>query len=137
MKKILIAPVLIAIMHFGANAQSSQYDQNFKVCRIDDKYHVCSEEDPTVMVTKDKAKDDKRKVEASLRRMDTYVHLGYPQRNVVSNKRNPRIVVSYDDPNGAYKGEETMINDGVQANKVRNVNYLDNSVTLPPVDGGN
>jgi hypothetical protein len=136
MKKLLIALAVIGTIHISANAQSkSPFDVNYKVCRVDSKYKTCDANDPAVVTTTSKATTEQKKVEQSLRRMDTYVHLGYRPSNVVSNKRNPRIVVMYDDPNGAYEGKSTQINDGVQKNKVRNVNYLDTSVDLPSNDG--
>jgi hypothetical protein len=75
--------------------------------------------------------------------MDTSVYLGYSSNPIPgfsgmipSNRRNPRIRVTIDDPTAAYQGKESMINDGVQLNKERNINYLDTSVELPPSDGG-
>ena len=129
--------MLTGIVSWGAEAQNgkSKFDQNYKVCIKGDKYAVCDEVDKmNEKVGRDvKLTNDDR----ALRRFDTHVHLGYATANAYSNKNNPRIRVSYDDPNGAYEGEETMINDGVEKNKARNINYLDGSMQLPPNDGGN
>jgi len=136
MKQILLALLIAGALPLGANAQTnSKFAQNYKVCINGDKYAVCNEEEKTsekvgrdVKVTN----DDRR-----LRMFDTYVHMGYSPATAYSNKNNPRIKVSYEDPNGAYEGKETSINDGVQKNIERNINYLDGSVQLPPNDGGN
>jgi hypothetical protein len=140
MKMMFSALVMIGMMHFGAAAQS-KFDQNFKVCRIDDKYATCDENTPSVVVTK-KAKDKNQKTIDGLRRMDSYTYVApkpapVPIQLATSVKRNPRFLVSYDDPQAPYLGEESMVNDGVQKNKQRNLNYLDGSVQRPPSDGGN
>ena len=134
MKKVLMALTVLGTMHFSAEAQTnSKYNQNYKMCNNAHGYYVCGEEAPKVAGTK----VTKEGPDASLRMMDTYVHLGYSRSEGQSNKRNPRIRVSYDDPTAPYKGQESMINDGVKKNINRNINYLDNSVQLPAVDGGN
>lgn len=53
-----------------------------------------------------------------------------------SAKRNPRLVASYDVPSDLYNGNEVMINDGVEKNKKRNINYLDFNGAKVPNDGG-
>lgn len=136
MKQILLALTVIGLMHTSANAQTkSKYDINYDVCKTNGKYHVCGTNTPQISDGYQKPTDNKTEVVSSLRRMDTYVHMGYGTPGGSSFKNNPRFRVSYDDPNGAYEGKETLTNDGVQKNINRNVNYLDNSVNLPPVDG--
>ena len=122
-----------------ATAQKKSVNaKNYHICLIDSKYQVCP---------KSKTSELGRTAvtinpEESLRMMDTHVYMGYSSPfpgfsgMVPSNRRNPRIRVTIDDPNAPYQGKESMINDGVQKNKVRNVNYLDTSVELPPSDGG-
>lgn len=55
---------------------------------------------------------------------------------VVSAKGNPRLVAGFDMPGDVYEGEEVKSNDGVAANKKRNINYLDFGPTKVPNDGG-
>ncbi len=55
---------------------------------------------------------------------------------VVSAKENPRFKASYDMPGDVYEGEEVLSNDGVAANKERNINYLKFGPTKVPNDGG-
>jgi hypothetical protein len=136
MKKILLALALIGLVRYAADAQKkSIYDKNYKVCLANGKYRTCNSEAPAAKTKRVVISDESEKV-ASLRRMDTYVHMGYRPSNTTSNKRNPRILLSYDDPQAPYLGEESRTNDGVQKNIQRNINYLDNSVDLPPNDGG-
>jgi hypothetical protein len=134
MKKILLALTILGILPFGADAQKSVYDKNYKVCINDNKYALC---DGQAKANEEVGRDVKITSPArSLRMFDSYVHMGYRTASANSNKRNSRIIVSYEDPNGAYEGKETLINDGVEKNKARNINYLDGSMQLPPVDGG-
>jgi hypothetical protein len=135
MKKILLALGIIGILPFSAEAQKkSVYDKNYPVCIADNKYVLCND---AAKATEEVGRDVKvTSPDKSLRMFDSYVHMGYRTTPSASNRRNPRILVSYEDPNGAYEGKETRINDGVQKNKARNLNYLDGSVQLPPVDGG-
>jgi hypothetical protein len=136
MKKILLALAMIGVIHFNADAQAkkkSVYAKNYHICLTDSKYKVCK----SSVAKKNNTIGRKLAVnnpEPSLAMMDTYVHLGYAPG--YSNKHNPRIRVAIDDPNAPYQGKESMQNDGVQKNKERNINYLDNSVVLPPNDGG-
>lgn len=137
MKKILLALTILSTLSFTeANAQKSKFDKNYPVCRRGNGYAVCGQNQspisnmPTVSST-----TDEEQVSQSLRRKDTYVHLGYSRR-LYSNRHNPRILVSVDDPAAPYKGEESRTNDGVHANIERNINYLDNTMVLPPNDGG-
>ena len=123
----------------GANAQKkSVFAKNYKICLIDSKYQVCPKSESSELGRSSLVVNP----EGALRMMDTSVYLGYSSPlpgfsgRVPSNRRNPRIRVTIDDPQAPYEGKESMINDGVEINKVRNINYLDSSVELPPVDGG-
>lgn len=138
MKKLLFALVLVGLASTGANAQSkSKFDQNYKVCVKGSTYKVCDENE-AAMQTNAQGRDVVLNApDPSLSLLNTNTHLGYRTTTTASNRRNPRIVVAYDDPNAAYEGKESRINDGVKKNKTRNINYLDSSVDLPPVDGGN
>lgn len=73
-----------------------------------------------------------------LRANDVHIDAAdYIEREGRSNKRNRRIVVTFDEPTAPYDGEESRANDGVETNKQRNLNYQDNSMRLPPSDGSN
>jgi hypothetical protein len=133
MKKILLALAVIGFGTFTAEAQSKKsiYDKNYPVCVVDGKYQVCP--------VSNKAESAGRSAEitgpdASFRMLDTSVYLGY-SRPGSSAMRNPRIRVTIDDPQAPYEGKESMVNDGVQKNKQRNLNHNTN-VELPPNDGG-
>lgn len=136
MKKILVALALTGFFHFNAEAQSgkSRYDKNYKVCMTNNSYGICNE---TVKNKAEGRKVEKSDPSASLRMMDSYVHLGYnPNSTSRGLARNSRMRVTYEDANAPYQGEESMVNDGVKENKQRNLNYLNQSVVLPANDGG-
>lgn len=137
-KIAMLALAGIAFMQPDASAQSSKYDKNYPVCKKDGKYEICthaekhannkqmSSSKATVAKTNTKqAEPIKPKCEVT---EVVYV--------TSSSKENPRFAVSYDMPGDVYEGKEVMSNDGVQANRVRNINYLDTSVENPPNDGG-
>ena len=137
MKQILLALGIAFLSQANANAQSKESANaiNYPVCMHGNGYQVCDEHS---------AKEQKQgggvvtsAPDPSLNLLNTQVNMGYRATAANSSRRNPRFRVSYDDPNGAYEGKETRINDGVQKNKVRNINYLDATVVLPPNDGGN
>ena len=137
MKKILLALTILSTISFTqADAQKSKFDKNYPVCRKGNGYGVCCQNQSPVsnMPTVTRSSDETL-VSQSLRRQDTYVHMGYSRR-LYSNRHNPRILVSVDDPAAPYKGEDSRVNDGVHANIERNINYLDNTIILPPNDGG-
>jgi hypothetical protein len=134
MKKILLIAAIAAIAYNNAEAQAkSAFDKNYRVCRINDKYRTCDEN--TELIVSNKVDKKTEQTVASLRRLDTYVHMGFRPSATLSSRRNPRIHVAYDDPNGAYEGKETMINDGVKKNIHRNLNYI-TGTEVPPNDGG-
>ncbi|HEY9178529.1 MAG TPA: hypothetical protein VIN07_12595 [Flavipsychrobacter sp.] len=55
---------------------------------------------------------------------------------VVSAKGNTRLVAGFDMPGDVYEGKDVESNDGVAANRQRNINYLDFGPTKVPNDGG-
>lgn len=55
---------------------------------------------------------------------------------VISVQDNPRFVATFDMPGDVYEGKEVKSNDGVAANKKRNINYLNFGPTKVPNDGG-
>jgi hypothetical protein len=145
--KNLILALTVASLPVMAHAQRSYtnhisvYDQNYKVCRIDGTYTTCDPNTPTIVTSK-KVKNNNAKVEARLRKLDQHVYVEPKPEpttptTVVKSRKNPRFGASYDDPNAAYQGKESKINDGVQKNLSRNLNYINNGANLPPNDGGN
>jgi hypothetical protein len=135
MKKILLALAIIGSLSYSAEAQKkSKFDINYKVCLANGKYRTCNSEAPAAK-TKRVVLSDEEQTVASLRKMDTYVHMGY-KSTALSNKKNPRFVVIYDDARAPYLGKESMTNDGVQNTRERNINYLNTTTELPPNDGG-
>lgn len=138
MKQVLLMLAIAGATYTSANAQSgSAYDVNYNVCRTNGKYHVCSNNSPQIIDGKEKANDNEKQVEKSLSRLNSYTYVkGTPRQQGESYKKNPRFIVTYNDPQAPYEGKESLVNDGVEKNKNRNINYLDNSVDLPPVDGG-
>lgn len=137
MKQILFALALVGLAA-SANAQSnSKYAQNYKVCVKGSAYKVCDESEAKLQATQQGTDVVLSEPDPSLNLLNTSTYLGYRTTTAYSSRHNPRIVVAYDDPNAAYEGKESRINDGVKKNKVRNINYLDSSVELPTNDGGN
>jgi hypothetical protein len=57
------------------------------------------------------------------------------KKPVTYTKHN--IKVSENDARAPYEGKHSMENDGVKKNETRNLNYQNNSTTLPPVNGSN
>lgn len=137
MKQILFALGLTCFVQLNAGAQTKGNPNaiNYNVCMHGNGYQVCDEH-----AAKTQMQGGHVVTEApdpSLSLLNTQVNMGYRSAVANSNRRNPRFRVSFDDPNGAYQGKETKINDGVQKNKQRNINYLDATVQLPPNDGNN
>ncbi len=137
MKQIIFALGIAFLSQADATAQTTKSANaiNYNVCMHGNGYKVCDEH--SAKKQKQGAQVVTEAPDPSLSLLNTQVNMGYRPVAVNSNRRNPRFLVSYDDPNGAYEGKETKINDGVQKNKIRNINYLDASVVLPPNDGGN
>jgi hypothetical protein len=133
MKNIILLIALIAMIQSNAQAQSA-YNRNYKVCIVDNKYKVCHHNKAGVHYTKHALQNNKAVI-ASLRKKDTYVHAGYRHHQPVKVKSQSNVRLAYDDAADAYNGKSSLINDGVQKNKVRNINYQNAAVDLPPNDG--
>ena len=54
---------------------------------------------------------------------------------LTGDNENPSIKIQYDKPGEAYDGKEVMYNDGISANIDRNINYLNESANIPPING--
>ncbi len=149
MKQSMVMLAVIGMMHFSANAQNkeikkSEFDINYKVCRINGKYTTCSDNTPTVVNTPSyirKVEMQKAKAYAKtldgLRRYDTYTRVQPLQPvTVVAPKPIVKIDQRYEGTSAAYHGNPTPENDGIAKNKERNINYLNTSTYLPANDGG-
>jgi hypothetical protein len=135
MKNLFLALAVIGLSYSSTNAQTignsanSKHAKNYSVCLKGGQYTLCN---PNI-TTPDVGRTTETN-EASLALMTTTVHMGNVSN---SNARfKSRIRVTYDDPNAPYLGEESMVNDGVQKNKVRNINTNNAAYDLPPNDGG-
>ena len=128
MRQLLLFLAVIALtLPFKAFAQ------NYRVCLVDNKYKICDKKTPSIHYTKKALANDTETMER-LKKMDTHVYMGYSEPAPTATTRsNMRVYV--DDPNGAYQGKPTLINDGVRKNKSRNVNYGNTGADLPPSDG--
>lgn len=132
MKHIILLVAFIGLVQPAAWAQSA-FNKNYKVCIVDNKYKVCHHNKAGVHYTH-KALQKNKAVIASLRKKDMYVHAGY-RPAPVKQKQGSKIAVAYDDPANAYNGKPSLINDGVNKNKYRNINYQNAAVDLPANDG--
>lgn len=149
MKHSILMLAVFGMTYFSANAQNgeakkSEYDINYKVCRINGKYTTCSDNTPTVVNTPSyerKMQSQQEKVNAKtldgLRRYDSYTRVLPLQPVVVTApKAIAKIDQRFEGTSAAYHGNPTPENDGIAKNKERNINYLNSSVNLPPNDGG-
>jgi hypothetical protein len=134
MKTLLLA-LAATVIGFSAEAQktgtsaNSRFAKNYSVCPVGSGYTVCDR--ATAM--KNVGGRTETVTSRSMAMSETLVYMG--ERNTTIGRG--RIRVSYpDDPNGAYEGKEVRTNDGVQKNKVRQLNQYNTSVDLPPNDGG-
>jgi len=132
MKNLLLVLALTGLTYASAEAQNSansKFAKNYPVCMKGDKYEVCdanSAMNQGVGRTTETA--------TSFGMQNTYVHMGY---GTTGNARfRGRIRVTYDEPGAVYEGKETMTNDGVRKNKVRNLNTNNGAYQLPANDGG-
>ena len=110
------------------SSANSKFAKNYPVCLVGGQYQICnsgmsSEIGRTTEVSSE-----------GIRMETTYVHLGSSSGN--ARYRGNRIRVSYDEPDAPYEGKESMVNDGVQKNKHRNINTNNGAYDLPPNDGG-
>lgn len=136
--KILVIAAAATVFAFSANAQqtgksaNSKFAQNYSVCQTGGNYHPCSQAEAMTSNT-GRTETVANTGMGSIAMSETTVYMG--ERNNTIGRG--RIRVSYpDDPNGAYEGKETRINDGVQDNKQRNLNQYNDAVVLPANDGG-
>ncbi len=144
MKQSILMLTVIGMMHFSADAQNneakkSDYDINYKVCRVDDKYRVCNNNTPNIVYTKPyirKINKEYAKTIDGLRRYDQYVEVRpLPVVEVISKRRPIAYNQEFDGTSAAYHGNPTPENDGLAKNKERNINYLNSAVDLPSIDG--
>lgn len=127
MKRILLVSLLLTGFIYTAEAQkrSSNADQNFRICFVGGQYVACDADAPiTSAGTMYEVQTAEEMPPAPT------VHVGK------GSARKSRMQVAYDDPNAPYQGVDSQVNDGVEKNKERNKNYLDNSAQVPPNDGG-
>jgi len=149
MKHSILMLAVFGMTYFSANAQNgeakkSEYDINYKVCRINGKYTTCSDNTPTIVKTPAYIRKMESQQERSnaktldgLRRYDSYTRV-LPLQPVVVTAPKPitKINERFEGTSAAYHGNPTPENDGQKKNKERNINYLNSSVDLPPSDGG-
>lgn len=149
MKHSFLMLAVIGMIHYSANAQNreakkSEFDINYKVCRIDNRYYTtCSDNTPTVVYTKAYKKylkhieNKNQKTIDGLRRYDSYVVMHpLPAVDVVSKKYITPLVPSYAGVEAARRHLPMLENDGYAKINERNLNYLNTSVELPANDGG-
>ena len=132
MKNTILALALVGLTFTGAQAQNSansKFAKNFSICLIGSQYQPC---DPTVTKS-DIGWTEITTDQGTFAIRSTEIHMGQSTR---SNARfRSGIRVTYDDPNAPYLGEESMVNDGVQKNKVRNINTYNAGYDLPANTG--
>lgn len=126
MKRFFILTLLLTGAAYASEAQNkkSDADQNFRICFVNGQYIACGTDAPlTAAGTVYEAEPQKMP--------DTPpVHVGK------GSARKSHMQVAYDDPNAPYQGVDSQVNDGVDRNKERNINYMNNSAPIPPNDGG-
>jgi hypothetical protein len=142
MKKMIFALGLIGLIGAGANAQTignsanSKVAKNYPVCQTSTGYRVCNDAAATMPATTPAKGANLTGITSSSVHMGSGMSMETPRSYGGNRRKVSHIFVTYDDPQAPYKGKESMVNDGVQKNIVRNINYYDQSVILPPVDGG-
>ena len=133
MKNAILALALAGLTFTTAEAQSSansKFAKNYSICLVGNNYQPCN---PDVVKSDVGWTTDQKQVESSLGIRSTEIHMGQSTR---SNARfRSGIRVTYDDPNAPYLGEESMVNDGVDKNRVRNINTNNAGYDLPPNTG--
>jgi len=127
MKRFLFLSLLLTGLIYNAEAQkkSSSANQNFRICFVGGQYVACDANAPITSAGAIYETSQAEEMPAT-----PPVHLG---KGIA---RKSRIMVAYDDPNAPYQGEESAVNDGVDKNKERNINYQNNAANVPPNDGG-
>ncbi|RYY26977.1 MAG: hypothetical protein EOO04_10020 [Chitinophagaceae bacterium] len=132
MKNLLLALAVTGASFSAAEAQSSansKYAKNYPVCLVGNSYQLCQSG-----LSQDIGRTTEEVAYISME--NTYVHLGASTNQGNARFRSSRIRVTYDDPGAAYEGKESMINDGIKKNKIRNINTNNGGYDLPPNDGG-
>ena len=142
MKKVMMALIVLGSIHYSANAQSnSKWAKNYKVCNVGNTYQICDKADP-VTVAPSRAttiSTTPMAVPAEPIRMgNTYGFAGYtrtPKNKIKATYegRSGEII----DARAPYHGDPSRQYDGPEKNEYRNLNYQDNTMTLPPSDGMN
>lgn len=124
MNRIILMALVFTGLSYSADAQKrkSDADQNFRICFVGGQYVSC---DASAPLTAAGAIYEAPEVPAAP-----------AVRNIKGTARKSRMAVAYDDPSAPYQGVNSQVNDGVDKNKERNINYQDNSQPLPPSDGG-
>ncbi len=126
MKRFFLLTLFVTGFTYTSEAQNkkSDADQNFRICFVNGQYIACDADAPlTSAGTMYEAQPQEIPAPPPV-----YIGKG--------TARKSRMQVSFDDPNAPYQGVNSQVNDGVEKNKDRNVNYLDTSTPIPPSDGG-
>lgn len=144
MKHSILMLAVIGMMHYSAMAQNgedkkSEFDINYKVCRVDDKYRVCNGNTPNIVYTKPyikKKQAEYAKTIDGLRKYDQYVHVHpLPAVVVKAEKKRVQFNPEFDGSSAVYHGNPSPENDGLAKSIERNKNHFTESVELPANDG--
>lgn len=149
MRHSILMLAVIGMIHFSANAQNkdakkSEFDINYKVCRIDNKkYTTCSEETPTVIYTPtyrrflDRQDDGYQKTIDGLRKYDSYIIYHPLPPVVIESKRisNAATTPAYSGTAAAGRQIAMLENDGIAKIKYRNMNYMNSTDHFAPLAG--
>lgn len=126
MKRFFLLSLFLTGLAYKSEAQNkkSNADQNFRICFVNGQYVACDADAPlTSAGTVYESQPEETPATPQ-------VHIGK------GSARKSRIQVAFDDPNAPYLGVNSQVNDGVDRNKERNINYMDSSAPIPPSDGG-
>jgi|ERR1043165_8458084 hypothetical protein len=142
MKKVIMALMVLGSIHYSATAQSnSKWAKNYKVCHVGNTYQICDKADPVVVAPSPAIKVSTTPMATPcepISMSNTYGFAGYsrtPQGGIRASYegRNGEII----DVRAPYHGDPSRQYDGPEKNEYRNLNYQDNTMTLPPSDGAN
>lgn len=149
MRHSILMLAVIGMMHFGADAQNkgakkSEFDINYKVCRIDDKkYITCSSETPAVIHTPayqkkvEKQEQEYQKTIDGLRKYDSYIVYHPLPPVVVESKRinSNNAAPAFSGTAAAGKRIAMLENDGYAKISYRNMNYMNTTDHFAPLAG--
>ena len=150
MKHSILMLAVIGMIHFSADAQNkgakkSEFDINYKVCRIDNKkYTTCSENTPTVIYTPaykkkvERQEQEYQKTIDGLRKYDSYIVYHPLPQVVVESKRINNAANStpaYSGTAAAGRGIAMLENDGYAKIRARNLNYMNTTDHFAPLAG--